>query len=43
MQEDGNEVDHPVCYFSKTFNKYQKNYSTIEKEFLSLILALQHF
>ena len=41
MQEDGNGVDHPVSYFSKMFNK--KNYSTIEKECLSLILALQHF
>ena len=43
MQEDGNGVDHPVGYFSKKFNKHQKNYSTIEKECLSLILALQHF
>ena len=43
MQEDGNGVDHPVSYFSKRFNKYKKNYSTIEKECLSLILALQHF
>ena len=43
LQEDDNGVDHPVCYFSKTFNIYQKNYSTVEKERLSLILALQHF
>ena len=43
MQEYGNEVDHPVSYFSKKVNKHQKNYSTIEKECLSLILALQHF
>ena len=43
MQEDGNGVDHPVSYFFKNFNKNQKNYSTIEKECLSLILALQHF
>ena len=43
MQEDGNGVDHPVSFFSKKFNKHQKNYSTIEKECLSLILALQHF
>ena len=40
LQEDDNGVDHPVCYFSKKFNK---NYSTVEKECLSLILALQHF
>ena len=43
LQEDDNDMDHPVCYFSKTFNKYQRNYSTVEKECLSLILALQHF
>ena len=44
VQEDGNGVYHPVTsYFSKTFNKHQRNYSTIEKKCLSLILALQHF
>ncbi|MCU7801257.1 MAG: reverse transcriptase, partial [gamma proteobacterium symbiont of Lucinoma myriamae] len=43
LQADKDNVDHPVCYFSKKFNKYQKNYSTIEKECLALILALQHF
>ena len=43
LQEDDNGVDHPVCYFSKKFNKHQKNYSTVEKECMSLILALQHF
>ena len=43
LQEDDNGVDDPVCYFSKKFNKHQKNYSTVEKEFLSLILARQHF
>ena len=43
LQEDDNGVDHPVCYFSKPFNKHQKNYSTVEEECLSLILALQHF
>ena len=43
MQDDGNGVDHPVSYFSEKLNKHQKNNSTIEKECLSLILALQHF
>ena len=43
LQEDDNGVDHLVCYFSRKFNKHQKNYSTAEKECLSLILALQHF
>ena len=42
-QKDENEIDHPVCYYSKKFNPHQKNYSTIEKECLGLMLALQHF
>ena len=40
---DDNCIDHPVCYFSKKLNKHQRNYSTIEKECLALILALTHF
>lgn len=43
MQEDTQGIDHPVCYFSKKFNQHQQNYSTIEKETLSLVLALNHF
>ena len=43
LQEDNNGIDHPVSYFSKKFNKHQKNYSTIEKECLALILAIQQF
>ena len=42
-QDDANGIDHPICYFSKKFDKHQKNYSTIEKEALALILALSHF
>ena len=43
LQEDSEGVDHPICYFSKKFNKHQRNYSTVEKETLALLLALQHF
>lgn len=43
LQEDSQSIDHPVSYFSKKFNKHQLNYSTIEKEALSLLLALQYF
>ncbi len=32
-----------LSYFSRKFNKHQLNYSTIEKEALALLLALQHF
>ncbi|KAJ8019449.1 hypothetical protein HOLleu_41054 [Holothuria leucospilota] len=43
LQADEHGVDHPICYYSKKFDKHQKNYSTIEKETLALILGLQHF
>ena len=34
LLQDNNGIDHPVCYFSKKFNKHQKNYFTIEKSVL---------
>ncbi|KAL1258996.1 hypothetical protein QQF64_009573 [Cirrhinus molitorella] len=43
LQEDKDGVDHPICYFSRKFNKHQMNYSTIEKEALALLMALQYF
>ena len=42
MQVDENNIDRPV-YYSKKFTWYQTNSSTIEKEALALVLALQHF
>ncbi|KAI2644622.1 Retrovirus-related Pol polyprotein from transposon 17.6 [Labeo rohita] len=43
LQEDEHDVDHPISYFSKKFTSYQRRYSTIEKEALTLLLELQHF
>lgn len=43
LQEDIEGTDHPVGYFSRKFNRHQINYSTIEKEALAILLALQHF
>lgn len=43
QQQDAQGVEHPLCYFSKKFNKHQRNYSTIEKETLGLVLALEQF
>ena len=43
MQHGEDGIDHPISYFSKTFDMDQRNYSTIEKECLSLILAFEHF
>lgn len=42
-KEDENDVCHPVAYFPKKFSKCQRNYSTVEKECLSMLLELQHF
>lgn len=41
LQTDEHGIDRPISYFSRKFNSYQTNYSTIEKE--ALIWALQHF
>ena len=43
LQLSQDDIDHPVCYFSAKFKKHQLGYSTIEKETLALLLALQHF
>lgn len=43
LQEDAHGIDHPVSYFSRKFNRHQLGYSTIEKEALALLFALQHF
>ncbi len=43
LQEDDRGIDHPLCYFSRKFLKAQQNYSTIEKETLALVMALQQF
>lgn len=43
LQEDSQGIDHPVAYFSRKFDKHQLRYSTIEKETLTLLYALQHF
>lgn len=43
LQTSEDDIDHPIGFFSRKFNKYQLNYSVIEKEALALIWALQHF
>lgn len=43
LQEDTSGIECLICYFSRKFEKGQKNYCTSEKELLALVLALQHF
>ena len=43
LQADDLGIGKPVSFFSRKFNSYQLNYSTIEKEALALIWALKHF
>lgn len=43
IQADAAGLDKPVAYYSKKLSRHQKAYSTIEKEALALVLAVQHF
>ena len=43
MQADEKGTEHPVSYFSRTFNQHQVNYCTIEKEAFAVLIFFQHF
>lgn len=43
LQTDVHVIERQVCYFSRKFKSHQLHYSTIEKEALALIWALQFF
>ena len=43
MQKSDDDILHPVTYFSTKLKKHQKSYSTIEKEALALLMALDKF
>jgi hypothetical protein len=35
--------DLPIAYVSHTFNKAEKNYSTVEKELAAIVWGIKHF
>jgi RNase H-like domain found in reverse transcriptase len=37
------EVEHPICYFSKKLDVHQQRYSIVGKKALGLILAVRTF
>lgn len=43
LLQERNGTLHPVAYHSAKFNSHQKNYSTVEKELLAIIQAVQRF
>ena len=43
LQEDDEGHLHPVSYYSKKLNKYQRMYATVEKELFALISSIRHF
>ncbi len=43
LQEDVKGIEHPVSYKKKIYNRHQHAYTTVGKEALDLVLAIQHF
>lgn len=43
MHSDENNRLRPVSYYSRKLKKFQKSYSTIEKEALALLRSVHHF
>jgi hypothetical protein len=35
--------DLPIAYASRSFNKAEKNYSTVDKEWVAIVRGIKHF
>ncbi|UYV82299.1 hypothetical protein LAZ67_21001652 [Cordylochernes scorpioides] len=43
LQQYENEAWKPIAFFSKKLNESQKNYSTYDRELLSIYMSIKHF
>ncbi|UYV84724.1 hypothetical protein LAZ67_X003220 [Cordylochernes scorpioides] len=43
LQQYENETWKPIAFFSKKLNESQKNYSTYDRELLSIYMSIKHF
>jgi hypothetical protein len=37
------DLDHPIAFASRKLSDYEKNYNTIEREFLAMVYSLHKF
>lgn len=43
LSQEINEIEKPIAFASRTLNKAEKNYSTIEKELLAVLWGTKQF